>query len=271
MLVINNWVSCNLLDRLDNPSVNFSLNFTPYNFKPDTFENCSKKACLDIGKTHNNLYIGLSGGLDSEYILRTFKQYNIPIVPIIVIASSNTKEAQYAFKVCDELSIKPIVLPVEEEHLIASFYHYIKKPLNGVGYRASTAILAALYVKQVSGTIITGDHLLLEGDSLVSPDAFAATNEWDFYINCVVPEVKNINYFLYTPELLYSMIPNNGITWDHFRSKLYGIDYRKKIQPVFTDKAMEYFYRLNNTYPKHRSGIVYSQKEYLDIFDKYLI
>jgi len=265
------WIKDNLHTRLKSTNTDFNLEFTPYKFKPSRFETCSEAACIDIANKYDNLYIALSGGLDSEYVLRAFNSCSVSIVPVIVLCDNNTKEASYAFKVCDELKIQPVVIKVSETDLISSFSSYIKNTINGVGYGASYVMIAAEYVKRIGGTLVTGDHLLGDGDDIISDNAYAFSNEWDFYINSVFPEVNNINYFLYTPELVYSMAPSEYIGWNKYKSILYGIEYRDKIRPEYTAETLSYLKSLNRHHVGNRVRLVYTKTEFLNIFDKYIV
>ena len=64
-------------------------------------------------KKQGKIHLCYSGGLDSEYVLAVFRTLGMPITPVIMRTQYNHHETQYAFKYCDENSIKPVVIDLD--------------------------------------------------------------------------------------------------------------------------------------------------------------
>ena len=126
MATENDWMTCNLDKRLKDPFVDFKVIFNPVPFKKISFEQASIEAANKIANKYDNLYVSLSGGLDSEYIMLTLYNLKIPFKPIIVlIDEANSLESQYAFYMCKKLNIEPIVLKINEYLFVNIFKKYI--------------------------------------------------------------------------------------------------------------------------------------------------
>jgi hypothetical protein len=263
----NNWVGDNLNERFSHRSVDFKVQLIPRKFVPDSFANCSANACRMIAAAYKNIHIALSGGMDSEYVVRAFHRCNVPFTAIIVVCGEQV-ENLYAYRLCKELSIAPKIISVTEAELIRHFNEHISGRLNGVGYSATQVAIAAEYVQKVGGSLVTGDHFLGDGDDMVSDEVFALANEWDFYINHLFPESNNISFFLHTPELAYSMLPTEHIEWNIFKSNLYGIAYRPKMRPSYSRSALYMLRAINHSRAStNKVSLVYGKEQFLSFFN----
>ena len=128
------------------------------------------------------LYLCYSGGLDSEYVLNVFLQLGMNIQPVIMRTQYNHPETKYAFKLCDEKNINPIVIDLDYDKFIES----------GKFIEIATQTKCAAYqyianmwlTSQIDGTVITGDsdpHLFL--------------NEGKWYIDEIEPTYTQFEYF----------------------------------------------------------------------------
>lgn len=262
----NNWINDNIASRISDPIMPFSISLKPYEFVPDTFQNCVKEACNLIAEKYNNLYIALSGGMDSECVVRAFHKQDISFTPIIVVCGYQI-ENEYAYKLCNELGLQPVIINVSEQDLIKKFEETISSKLNGVGYSATQVVFAAEYVNRHNGTLITGDHFLGDGTDMVSDEVFALSNEWDFYINPLFPNIANVSFFLHTPQLMYSMMPHENIEWNVFKAKLYSIQHREKMRPTYSDETLKALRAMNAKRSHTRVSLVFSKSRYMKFFD----
>ena len=128
------------------------------------------------------LYLCYSGGLDSEYVLNVFLQLGMNIQPVIMRTQYNHPETKYAFKLCNEKNINPIVIDLDYDKFIES----------GKFIEIATQTKCAAYqyianmwlTSQIDGTVITGDsdpHLFL--------------NEGKWYIDEIEPTYTQFEYF----------------------------------------------------------------------------
>ena len=180
--------------------------------------------------------MALSGGYDSEFILRFFTSQQIQITPVIV-RCQNDEETQYAFKACKELSIDPVVIEITEREFYKVYIERILKITKGVGHNSTPSVIVADYVQKNNGTLITGGHLMEDGP--VSFQKFLGLNDWDFYLDITHPNLTNIDFLLYNPQVLYSSLPDRfDQTWQEYKQDLYKLQYRNKIFPKFSDAFM---------------------------------
>ena len=263
----NNWINDNLTKSglISDYDVKFNL----YPFKPLNFHIAAEEAAMKISKKYQNLYVGLSGGIDSEYVLVCFHKLKIPIIPIIILCEGNEEESKYAFKMCEKLNLKPIIIQCSNDQILNICVNFIFKKINGIGFQSATRAYAADYVMHNEGTLICGDHIIGDGYGNTSiRDSEYSMNEWDGYGD-------QIGFFTYTPELTYSMISGNtldgeNMSWKEYKSKLFGLEMRDKINYNYP-KFIQRIFRAITRSKKIKTGIRWKKDEILDIFKPYLI
>lgn len=274
MLTKNNWYVGSLQNRLTNPCADCTIEINPYPFQKVDFVQAAENSARQISEDYSNLYLGLSGGLDSEFTLRLFHKLGIQITPVIG-SFSNDKETHYAHAVCKELNIEPVVINITTEQFIEYYYNEIFLKLNGVGINTTQACFVADYVQKNNGVLITGDHIINDGDEIISELRCAFSNEWDFYVSTLFPDLINVDLFMYTPQCVYSMIPHEQehftMAWKNYRSQLYNIPHRDKIKPSYSEGIL----RLYNTIFQKRNcnpirNFRWSRKEINGIFENYI-
>jgi hypothetical protein len=269
----NSWLTTNLSKRLSNPTLDFEISINPYPFKKMKFDDAVYMTVKEIANNYSNLYLGLSGGSDSEFVLRAFHKHNIPITPIIVLYA-NEVESKYAYKVCEELKITPVEIVLTDDQFLNCLEEKIYKRFNGPAYNLPHVMFAAEYTEKNNGTLICGNHLIGDGDDLIIDDKFAFSNEWDYYIEYTYPLVNKIDLFLYTIEIMYSMFPEPGEgTWNEYKQKLFNIEYRKKIRAKYSDLVKMKLRSLlgrEEDY-KHKQSYEWTKSEFFEIFKNYII
>ena len=266
----NNWINDNFT-----PSgliSDYDVKFNLYPFKPLKFHAAAIEAAIKISKKYQNLYVGLSGGIDSEYVLVCFHKLNIPIIPLIVLCEGNEEESKYAFKICEKLNITPKVIICSNYEIIDICLNFIFKKINGIGFQSATRAYAANYVKENEGTLICGEHMIGDGDILLK-DSEYAMNEWDGYDSAHFGD--EIGFFTYTPELVYSMISGNTLDgenmfWQEYKSKLFELEVRDKIYYSYPERIRKIIASIHNL-KKFKTGIRWKKNELLNIFKPYLI
>lgn len=248
MLTKNNWLTTNLPDRFTNPTVDFQLIFDLYPFKKMNFESAVEMTVKEIASKHSNFYLALSGGCDSEFVLRAFHKFNIPITPIIVGNGNDYDERKYAFDACKELGITPVEIYISDDEFIEYCREKIFKKFNGIGYHATQVMFAAEYAEKNNGVLITGGHLIGESGPYSVDAEWAILAEYACYTGYAYPNIVNINFYLYTVELMYSMFPDSPSgTWGQHRHKLLGLEYREKSRPWYSKNVQD---RLREMYGK---------------------
>jgi hypothetical protein len=237
MLTKNNWLTCNLAERFANPESDFLMEFNPYPFKKMKFDDAVELTIKEITANYSNFYLGLSGGYDSEFILRTFHKFGIAITPIIV-RYCNDAETEYAYKACKELGITPVEIFLTDDQFVEYFYEKIFKQLNGIGFHSTHGLFAAEYAANHNGTLLTGGHFIGTYHTNIADD-WASTCEWEFYSGYLYPASNKIDFYFYTPELTYSMFPDTVEGgWSYYKHKLLGLEYREKMRPIYSDELV---------------------------------
>jgi len=267
----NNWINDNFthIGLISDYNIKFNL----YPFKPLDFQTATEQAAVKISKKYKKLYVGLSGGIDSEYILVCFHKLKIPIIPLIILCEGNEEESKYAFKMCKKLNIIPKVITCSNDKIYDICINFIFKKINGVGFESATRVFAAQYVKNNNGTLICGDHILKDGCEKMIKNSEYAMTEWDGYDS---PHFGDeIGFYLYTPELTYSMISGNtldgdNMTWKEYKSKLFGLEMRDKMSYTYPKKIQIIISSIRRL-RSFKTEIQWEKDEILDIFKPYLI
>lgn len=269
MLTKNNWLRSNLAERFTNKAADFSIDVKLYPFNEMTFKDASDYTCKEIAKEHDKLYLALSGGMDSDFVLRCFHRNKIDIHPIIVICGKQI-ENEYAYAVCKELKINPTIIEITERQLIEFYDEHIYKKFNGVGHNATQVLIVAEMVEKLDGTLITGNHFMGDGDEMITDSVFLISNEWDFYTDYCFVGCRNIDFFLYTLEIAYAQMPKENITWNKHKEKIYEINYRDKMRPIYTSETIDEIKRMaRNRVPLKKTAEIWSKQKFINTFDKY--
>lgn len=241
----NNWFRTSL----NNPLENFKVEFKPYPFRLDTFYNNAVKTLKLINEKYDNLYLGLSGGLDSEFVMKIAMENDIKITPVIVISPFNTIERDYAIYFCKTNQIKFEIFNLDEKTFIEAM---IKKIYNRNFHNYFNALNLCLadFVKSKGGVLLTGFgdpfEVLSYPTNMSEVITFA---EWDFYLDYYDSDHPNC-FFTYTPELLYSFINeiDYNLPLQEAKANLYKLNFRPKIDysPVIVKKIFSSLPTINN-------------------------
>lgn len=237
----NHWFKTNIHDRLTNPYTDLKVFIDDVRAKPmDFIDSCYDVAyrIRDLGKP---IYIPLSGGLDSEFVLKIFLDLAIPVTPVIVSTPANVLESAYAFHYCKKRGVKPIVLEYTEADLIKTYYEDIFRKLNGYGFNSAAVLLAGRYIEEQGGIAIVGEHI-------IDDDCFGV-NEWDFYNDVLIHPDNSLYFFIYTPEIVCAMVKARRPEEpdQEFKLRLYGLDFRPKIKYIYQRKADQALYEINKS------------------------
>ena len=251
----NNWFSHNLKERLNNPNSDFDINLKLSTYRKISFEDATREACEKLHRVNPKIYIGLSGGIDSEYIFRKFYSYGIPFEAVIVYSSCYDKECSIAFQICNEYNIKPTILNITESDIVSRCKLEIKDKLNSFGVGGVPALYVAEYARNNGGIYVKAEHMVGDIDDKVAVEV----NEWDFYNDVLYPETT-YDFFMYTPEIVYSMVKLMCDTDSQsFKCNLYDIPYREKIYQNFNKITRSYARYLINSrkhMPKYKWSMI---------------
>lgn len=269
MITKNSWIQTNIKQRFIDKTCKFEVHFKLYNFREMSFRDAAEYTCLEIYKEHKNLFLGLSGGMDSEYVLRVFHRLNIPIQPVIVCCG-NEKENEFAYKLCDELQVEPIVINITEEDFLRFFVKKIYNKIGGTAYNSTQTLFAQEYAFKNNGILIAGEHLIYEDKFDIISDTYMRIPEWDVYGSCHF-DGNIINFFCYTPELVYSSLPKLGTQSDIYRAEIYQIKWRDKITANYSEELMSSIKKVIKQQTPNKHTHIFTRNECFGMFRKFLI
>ena len=268
--VKDNWIESNIKERLQNKTCDFLVKMNPRPVRYMSFYNATKEAAFDIANKNDNIFIGLSGGLDSEYLMVLLHELKIPFKPIILDTIGNKIESEFAFHKCKQLGIEPIVLTCDEIQYLSIYKKYIAETISGNAIWSVPNIFTSLYAKKNSGIVIIADHPMNE-HSHDNPDPTAtlvSAGECEFYLT--VYDMPYYIFYYYTPEILYAMVKEfDNSRLQYFKAKLYNLPFRPKIQFNFGENFLEKFRQIYFNIPGmeniKRSHILGNKQEFLSI------
>lgn len=258
-MTLDNWLSSNICDRLTNPAVDFRVSVKMSFTDKLSFEQAVKETIDILIAEDKTLYLGVSGGIDSEYVLRKFVEHKAPFVPVVVRSTCNMNEYEIAEKLCNELNLIPTIIDITEADFVSVYRTQILGKLNGVGHYGSSSYTVAKYAKEHDGLYVKSEHLISDENDIM----VVGTNEWDFYNDALHGDITRY-FFMHTPNIAWSMIEEmKGIDGQAFKCKLYGIPYREKIRPILNPIYLEYVRKLKRDRPfKPRWDSVIGTREF---------
>jgi len=113
------------------------------------------------------MYVSLSGGLDSEFVLAVLLSLKMNAVPVIMRTQYNHPETAYAFKFCEKNNLTPVVFDLDYDNFVKSgkVLEYCNLMKCSVPWHASNAWV----IQQLDGTVLTGNdppHMKKKEDGL---------------------------------------------------------------------------------------------------------
>lgn len=224
MATENQWLRTNIKDRIINPQTKLVVEMDIVEYAIVPFEEASKNVVRKIVEKHDNIFIPLSGGMDSEYVFNCF--LGNKFTPIIVDTQANKEESSFAFRRCAKANITPVVIEKTEKEMLQIYYDEIYKKLKGIGTGSIATYIAGKYADDHNGVAVIGEH------------GYDGFNEWDFYNDVLIHEENSIYFFMYDPEIFYAM-KKEFTQYDHhqeFKHRIYDIPIREKMSYKYTDK-----------------------------------
>jgi len=113
------------------------------------------------------MYVSLSGGLDSEFVLAVLLSLKMPATPVIMRTQYNHPETEYAFKFCEKHNLTPVVFDLDYDNFVKSgkVIEYCESVKCSIPWHASNAWV----IRQLDGTVLTGNdppHMKKKEDGL---------------------------------------------------------------------------------------------------------
>ena len=224
----NNWFSINL------ESSPFRLKFNTRASKLYTdFDKAADNTAQLLQQSwgEKNLYLALSGGIDSELVANTLLRNKIKFTPIILkIDEINALETWYAEYWCKQNNIQPVILQYTIDDLIQSIKKFFPKLHTIKNYNQTPILIMYEYAEKHNGYC-----LYCGGDiNLDSEKKQFYCKSLDFVSNIVDIGHHPTSFFMYTPELALSYVNQFDLALDEQYNKLsfYKVGPRPKIDYV---------------------------------------
>lgn len=234
----NNWFTTNLHERTPENSEEheFEIFLKLYEFERTTFQDSANKLAKQLTEEYDNLYLAYSGGMDSEFVLKTFLDLGLPIKPVILSTPFNRMESKFAFEFCTERNITPEIITLDKKQFIQEMFDRTYNR-NWYYMEGGIPLYIADYVKDKGGKLLTGMgdpfYVMNTGNVTYKSTRFDPNleyNEFDYYLY----EHDNSHpgsFFTYNISIFYHILKDINRTFcvDEAKSKLYDVKYKPKI------------------------------------------
>ncbi len=198
----------------------------------------SKQECIDeILEDQNleNIYVPMSGGIDSEFIAKTLYERGIKFTPILVDYVSNGAELWYARHWCYTHKITPIVLFITAEEMKVKFSHFAYK--YKVNFLTAIEFYIEEYVSNTGGRIVSSSSEPFQREDNISDTLQTNVNPelkftlCEYAIERTFGEKHLVNFLTRTPSMLYNLLTNIDYNEpiQETLCKYYGVSPRPKI------------------------------------------
>ncbi len=197
------WIQINI----DSVSASIDLNFS-------SLEIFKKQEAIDytvdkITKTYDNLYVCLSGGIDSEFVAESLLIRGVKFTPLIVNVENCKLENWYAHYWCYKNKITPRIINLPWNYVVKTFPSIIKK-MPGASFISAIDYFCHLEVAKDNGKLLSGtaepfDRTPGNIDVLSLATSFDLDiNSFDFNLNYLGDHPNS--FISYTPSLFFSII-----------------------------------------------------------------
>lgn len=234
MKINNNWFQSNFLNK---SAERFEVKIVPYPFIPLPFMKAAEHTAKLIQIRYNDrqLYLGLSGGADSEFIARLFTRLGIPFAPIIIKSGVNNEDVMNAIDLCAELELTPFVVRRTQDDVVR---YYLDKiyPHHNDGLIHVHQMLVVEKAAELGGVAILGETHIYDPDPTRS-----VVKAFKFLPDLLYTDV--IPFYYYTLELTYAEMKEvrEGEAAQQFKARVRGTTPRYvKTLPIFVADDLYY-------------------------------
>jgi hypothetical protein len=261
-----NWIETNILDRINNPNLNFYAKIKKSNFEKVSFDIAATNVAKELQNLNKKIFVSFSGGYDSEFIVRKLHSLKIEFIPIIVHLETHSSEREYAYKTLRELNIKAKVLKLSNYEYFNLYVNFIHKKFNSFE-SSPIPIFLMNYVNDENGILIDGTGIggmnclpLHTVNSTTGPKQFEneiinQINENIINYNFVSQQIYYLReqesywsylypnsfyiFFMQNPQIVVSMLDSillSDKTWNDYKERIFQLTWRPKLREVFFAK-----------------------------------
>jgi len=212
----------------------FAPKFDTVSTKIMKFNDAADYTAKLIANQYNNLYLSLSGGLDSEFVAKVLLRNHIAFTPIILLAPWNRSEVWYAFKFCEDNNLTPKIL----DYTQSAAYHAVVKNMAEYSVRLQLPVWITTLPLIVADTIGNGHLITGSGEIFNDSESYQVPMGDLFNFVCYNHwlEIEHGSkhpgaFFSYTPELFRAGIADIDTSKNSqvAKSELYQIPFRPKM------------------------------------------
>jgi len=228
-------------------------------------ELAGNRVAQELYDTYKNIYVAMSGGIDSEWVAKCFLRQGIPFTPIIYEAEDlQYLDTCWAIDWCENNNITPIVY----KDLIPTFSDRVVEVAARLCTRTPAGLATlwplANYVKEKGGYLVTGsafaeyypdpnlgflkykhlDSKLFDKDAnQIVPDGWII-HESDIGHHRIQEGYHPFNFLSWTPEIMLSYIAARDVTKNSEYNKKTIFDCESRPKMAGTPK---YYWRIDAT------------------------
>ncbi len=223
-----------------------TLTFNHVSVEDMNFQDAANDAAIKFSQRYSNIYIGLSGGADSEFVAEVFLRNKIPFTPI-VSSVPDSPEHMFALEWCKKNSINPIFIEFKYDDIRLVKKSFLASRAIKQKCNITTVVMyLSEYVQELGGVLLTGESPLFRHTNGYYD---AAGDILDIHSNVFYPKLWKPSlpihgFLMYTPELFLAMTREGDTSLNHSsaKCKLYNVPFRVKDfnpPPVITN-SLEY-------------------------------
>lgn len=231
-----NWIETNLiLGDPGNLTRPFECRFQARAAQHLSFQDACDYTANKIRETYHNLYLALSGGLDSVCVANVLLRNKIDFTPIIVDdrTSGADLDVWYAYEWCQTNQITPVVYDLDDHNR-----EEVNKKILSYAV-ANHTFTNSIYLSCWIAELIPDDACLITGDGEIFhvPSHFTDTcpdylelYEGCYYLPLTLGNRHPGGFFHFTPELVWSMVRWADLSKNtqQIKASLYQLPFRPK-------------------------------------------
>jgi len=203
---------------------------------PLTFQEEANIVANEILSRYNNIFIAMSGGLDSEFVATTFYNNGIPFKPVIFKWTDKHLNVDvdiwWAQKWCEDRNIYPLIISISWKDWLVKLHNRMLTMRTRSIPNIFLTYIADVIKNEHKGVLITGDG----EPSFDFISQYIIDNEWCYILELWDPIHPSL-FFRWSAEFLYSYINEYDINESlsntnkliNFKSKLYNLPARPKL------------------------------------------
>jgi hypothetical protein len=229
----NNWFQINLKLGLDNKKLPFEMELNIPSSLDMNFTSASDTTANLIANKFDNLYLSLSGGVDSEYVASVFLRNKIDFKAITVKSNRNLTELWHAKHFCKKHNLDLIVVDYSNQNkeLLKKIFKYS----NAIKMHPCLSFfphVIADYILNKNGSLVTGygDCFNTSNDYDINFEDELEIEEHAYYLDVNFLDRHPGAFFSYTPDIFFSLIKHmpTGINIHAAKENLYRVPGRSK-------------------------------------------